>query len=97
MLQTSKPIRRGSKAPAFLDPASIPTRFYGMILAGECLHPKFKNGGKVIFDREAPVEAGCFACFYYRPEVVPAGHLPTALKKVVLAPPFVTFPWKRPF
>lgn len=95
MLQTSKPIKRGADAPAFLDPASIETRFYGMVLSGECLHPTFKNGEKVIFDREAPIEASCFACFYYRPEVVPAGALPAGMKRVVIAPPsFVTFPWR---
>ena len=95
MLQTAKPIKRGTKAPAFLDPASITTRYYGMILSGECLHPAFKNGEQVIFDREAAVEAGCFACFYYRSEVVPAGRLGAGLKRVVIAPPdWVKFPWR---
>ena len=95
MLQTAKPIKRGDHTPAFLDPASITTRYYGMILSGECLHPTFKNREQVIFDREAPVQAGCFAILYYRPEVVPAGKLSTGLKRIVIAPPpYVELPWR---
>jgi hypothetical protein len=80
----------------FLDPAKIEHRFYGMILTGSCLDPVFKDGETVVFDREAPLENGCFANFFYRPELVPQGELGVALKKLVFAPPpWVTFPWSE--
>src|SRR5688572_7716037 len=98
MLQATKPLQRHAKkkpAPNFLDPATIETRFYGHLLTGHCLEPEFKNGDKVVFDQEAALENGCFACFYYRPELVKPGHLAIALKKLVFAPPFfVKFPHK---
>src|SRR5687767_13562563 len=99
-LQSAKPIRR-SRRPAieeqgFLDPATIATRFYRMILKGDCMHLTFKDGEKVVFDREGTVENGCFANFYYRPELVKPGMLGVALKKLIFAPPpWVTFPWKE--
>lgn len=89
MPQATKPIRRNAKqapAPKFFDPATIDTRFYGHLLTGHCLDPEFKEGDKVVFDREAQLENGCFACFYYRPELVRPGHLSVALKKLVIAP-----------
>ena len=79
----------------FIDPASITTRFYGMVLAGTCLQPEYMDGDTVIFDREAPLENGCFANFFYRPELAAPGHRSVALKRLVFAPrPFVTFPWR---
>jgi hypothetical protein len=78
----------------FLDPAKIERRFYGMILTGTGLDPVFKDGETVVFDREAPLENGCFANFFYRPELVPPGQLGVGLKLLLVAPPpFVTFPW----
>ena len=96
MLQSTKPIRRKSKSePTFLDPASIDTRFYGLQLTGNCLDPEFKDGDLVVFDRDAKIEAGCFANFFYRAEVVPPGQLSVALKRVVFAPPpFVKLPFR---
>ena len=61
MLQTTKPIRRRSKqepAPAFMDPATIKERFYGLTLKGDCLDPVFKNGGTLVVDREGLLEVG---------------------------------------
>jgi len=88
-LETAKPIRRRSKQEPtpFLDPATIKERFYGLKLSGHCLHPVFKNGDKVIFDREAPLVNGCFGNFFYRPELVKPGQLSIALKKLIFAPP----------
>jgi hypothetical protein len=100
MLQSPKPIRRSTRQAAeeqgFLDPASITTRFYALKLAGDCMEPVFKDGEAVVFDREAPLENGCFANFFYRPELVKPGRLGVALKKLVFAPPpWVTFPWRE--
>ena len=101
MLQSAKPRvryneRQLPEGQRFLDPATIQHRFYGMILTGGCLHPTFKDGEKVIFDQEAKVENGCFANFYYRPELVKPGMLGVALKKLIFAPPpWVTFPWQE--
>jgi hypothetical protein len=47
----------------------------------------FKDGDKVIFDREAPLVNGCFGNFFYRPELVKPGQLSIALKKLIFAPP----------
>lgn len=99
MLQPAKPAQadepRYTEEQRFLDPATIKERFYGLKLSGTCLEPEFKDGELVVFDREAPVSNGCFANFFYRPEVVKPGHLSIALKKLVIAPPpFVTLPWQ---
>ncbi|MGI9403965.1 MAG: hypothetical protein ACR2OF_05605 [Hyphomicrobium sp.] len=59
------------------------------------MEPEFKHGDAVVFDREAPLENGCMANFFYRREVVRPGQLSVALKRLFMAPPpFVTFPWK---
>ena len=101
MLQIAKPRVRYNKrelpeGQSFLDPLSIKSRFYGMILSGRCMEPIYKDGETVVFDREAKVENGCFANFFYRPELVPPGKFGVALKKLVFAPPpWVTFPWQE--
>jgi hypothetical protein len=100
MLQSPKPRvryneRQLPEGHQFLDPASIKDRFYALRLSGDCMDPLFKDGEAVIFDREAPLENGCLASFFYRPELVKPGSLGIALKQLLLAPPpFVTFPWK---
>jgi hypothetical protein len=54
------------------------------------------HGETVVFDREAKLENGCFANFYYRREFTKPGQLNVALKKLNFAPPpWVTFPWER--
>jgi hypothetical protein len=95
MLQTIKPAQRKFREEErFLDPTIIKERFYGLILSGDCLHPVFKDGEKVAFDRAAPLEVGCYACLYYRPELVKPGRLGLALKRLVTAVPYhVTFPY----
>jgi hypothetical protein len=98
MLQTRKPIRRQSKraTPTLLDPATITTRFYGLNLKGSCLEPEFKDGDKVIIDKEGPLHAGCYAVFYYRPELVPPDRLPMQLKRLVTAmPSHLTLPYRE--
>src|SRR5687767_12951735 len=100
MLQSRKPIRRSQRQAIeeqpLLDPATITSRFYGMNLRADSMHPMFKCGEKVDFDQEAKVENGCFANFYYRPELVKPGMLGVALKKMIFAPPpWVTFPWNE--
>ena len=96
MLQTAKTIVRDKPVRRrFLDPATITHRFYGMVLKGHCLDPIYKDGETVVFDREAKVENGCFANFYYRREAMKPGHLNVALKKLVIAPPyFIKLPWE---
>ena len=97
MLQTTKPIRRRSKqesAPAFLDPATIKERFYGLTLKGDCLDPVFKDGVVIVVDRDGPPEVGCFAVFYYRPELVPPGFISPAIKRLVTAVPPLKLPYK---
>jgi hypothetical protein len=96
MLQTAKTIVRDAVRKRFVDPTTITHRFYGMVLKGHCLDPIYKDGETVVFDREARVENGCFANFYYRREAMKPGHLNVALKKLVFAPPpWVTFPWQE--
>ena len=98
MLQTIQPIRRNAKqapAPKFVDPATIKERFYGLILAGHCLDPEFKHGDKMVIDKEGPLHVGCYAVFYYRPELVPPGVLPMSLKRLVTAMPPVTLPYQE--
>jgi hypothetical protein len=95
----AKTIRRNAKrthAPSrVLDPATIKERFYGLLLRGNCLEPVLKNGDRIVVDREGPLHAGCFAVFYHRPELVPPGELPLALKRLVTAVPPVTFPYRE--
>ena len=98
MLQTTTPIRRKAKkalAPTFLDPAAIKTRFYRLQLSGDCLHPEFKHGDKVVIDKQGPLHAGCLAALYYRPELVPPGKLPISLKRLVTAMPPVPLPYRE--
>jgi hypothetical protein len=66
-----------------------------MIVSGSCLEPVFKDGDEVVFDQSAPVEGGCFACFYYRQALLKPGQPAIALKRLVLGiDPSVKFPWK---
>ena len=50
-----------ASAPKFVDPATIETRFYGLIVRGACLEPKFKHGDTVVIDKEGPLHVGCYA------------------------------------
>jgi hypothetical protein len=93
---TTPPIRKGKQAASFLDPAKIATRFYSLLLKGHCLNPVFRDGDKVIVDKEGPLDGGCYAVFYYRPEIVPSGELPMQLKRLVTAmPPHLTLPFRE--
>jgi hypothetical protein len=96
--QARKPIRRRAKqapSPTFLDPAAIKERFYGLTLSGHCLDPVFRNGDKMVIDKEGQLHVGCYAVFYHRPELVPPGAIPMQLKRLVTAMPPVTLPYRE--
>jgi hypothetical protein len=102
MLQANKPIRHprtsrtSNRKAELLDPATIETRFYGLVLRGDCLDPIFKDGDKLVIDKQGPLHAGCFAVFYYRPELVPPGELTLQLKRLVTAMPLhLTLPYRE--
>lgn len=93
----SRPATKRARRPAssFLDPASIETRFYGLVLAGDCMEPLLKDGTRIVVDREAPCLCGDLAVIYHRPELVPPGELPLSVKRLITAvPDWVKFPWK---
>jgi hypothetical protein len=99
MLQSPKATRRKAKpapAPKSVDPAKIETRFYGLIVRGDCLAPEFKDGDTVVVDKEGPLLRGCNAVFYHRPELVPPCEWPLTLKRLATAvPQEVTLPYRE--
>lgn len=85
-----------SAVPDFItDPSALP-EIYAMICAGDCMSPEIKDGEAVGFLRDAPIERGDLAAFFFKPELVPPGQLQVAIKRVLIAPPpWVEFPYRE--
>lgn len=99
MLHTAKPIQRRVKEEidpalaAYFKIAELP-RFYALILRGDCMEPVYADGAKIIADKEAPLLRGDDAVFHFKPGVVKEGYPGAALKRLVLAMPPVTLPYR---
>jgi hypothetical protein len=77
----------------FLDPASLPD-YYAMLTQGACMEPIIPDGARVWADKTAPINIGDLVFVFLRPEIVATGGLQVRVKRLLMLPSFVKFPWR---
>jgi hypothetical protein len=75
------------------DLAFLPDR-YALPVLGDCLSPEIRDGEMLLFDKALPYRIGDLVVLFRRREATPNGKLQALVKRLIMLPSFVTFPWR---